>query len=207
MSFIVNFCVKPYQYHACHTFYIYSFGQYKGLSPQDFSFCPGILNILRLSLIFLLIWFYLAWYKVSFSFQEISMHAIRKDICYIKHMKHSHVLVSPSYIMQEENIPKDTNEKIKIRILKKNRQHNGQMKKYKKRSTKHTHKTKDRVTRTPLRTGGEFRCSGRVSNSCSTSGTRRVNLVTIPVTSHRWGPRSLYDKLNISVVVRDTDIP
>ena len=112
------------------------------------------------------------------------MHAIRKDICCIKHMKHSHVLVSPSYIMQEENIPKDTNEKIKIRILKKNRQHNGQMKKYKKRSTKHTHKTKDRVTRTPLRTGGECRCSGRVSSSCSTSGTRRVNLVTIPVTSH-----------------------
>ena len=30
-----------------------------------------------------------------------------------------------------------------------------------KRSTKHTHKTKDRVTRTPLKTGGELRCSGR----------------------------------------------
>jgi len=25
-----------------------------------------------------------------------------------------------------------------------------------------THKTKDRVTRTPLKTGGELRCSGRV---------------------------------------------
>ena len=46
------------------------------------------------------------------------------------------------------------------------------------RSTKHTYKTKDRVTRTPLKTGGELRCSGRVSSSCSTSGTRRVNLVT-----------------------------
>ena len=35
-----------------------------------------------------------------------------------------------------------------------NRQHNGQKKKYKKdkqRSTKQTHKTKDRVTRTPLK--------------------------------------------------------
>jgi len=30
-----------------------------------------------------------------------------------------------------------------------------------KRSTKHTHKTKDRVIRTPLKTGGELRCSGR----------------------------------------------
>jgi hypothetical protein len=41
----------------------------------------------------------------------------------------------------------------------------------KKRSTKHSHKTKDRVTRTPLKTGGKLRCSGRVSSSCSTSGT------------------------------------
>jgi hypothetical protein len=32
----------------------------------------------------------------------------------------------------------------------------------KQRSTKHTHKTKDRVTGTPLKTGGELRCSGRV---------------------------------------------
>jgi len=32
----------------------------------------------------------------------------------------------------------------------------------KQRSTKHTYKTKDRVTRTPLKTGGERRCSGRV---------------------------------------------
>jgi len=30
------------------------------------------------------------------------------------------------------------------------------------RSTKHTHKTKDRVTRPPLKTGGELRCCGRV---------------------------------------------
>ena len=48
----------------------------------------------------------------------------------------------------------------------------------KQRSTKHTYKTKDRVTRTPLKSGGELRCSGRVISSCSTSDTRRVNLVT-----------------------------
>ena len=36
-------------------------------------------------------------------------------------------------------------------------------------STRHTYKTKDRETRTPLTTGGELRCSGRVSSSCSTS--------------------------------------
>ena len=34
--------------------------------------------------------------------------------------------------------------------------------KEKQRSTKHTHKTKDRVTRTPLKTGDELRCSGTV---------------------------------------------
>jgi hypothetical protein len=32
----------------------------------------------------------------------------------------------------------------------------------KQRSTKHTYKTKDRVTRTPLKTGGELRCYRRV---------------------------------------------
>ena len=60
----------------------------------------------------------------------------------------------------------------------------------KKRSTKHTHKTKDRVTRTPLKTGGELRCSGRVSSSCSTGGTHGVTLVTNPLISPwmRKGP-------------------
>ena len=51
----------------------------------------------------------------------------------------------------------------------------------KQRSTKHTYKTNDRETRTPLKTGVELRCSGRVGNYCSTSDTRRVNLVTNPV--------------------------
>jgi hypothetical protein len=59
--------------------------------------------------------------------------------------------------------------------------------KNKQRSTKHTYKTKDRVTRTPLKTVGELRCCGNVSSFCSTSGTRRVNLVTNPVISHELG--------------------
>ena len=49
----------------------------------------------------------------------------------------------------------------------------------KQRSTKHTYETKDRVTRTPLKTGVELMCCGRVRSSCSTSSPRRVNLVTI----------------------------
>ena len=43
--------------------------------------------------------------------------------------------------------------KIRNEKSKKNRQHNDR--KEKQRSTKHTHKTKDRVTRTQLKTGGE----------------------------------------------------
>ena len=59
----------------------------------------------------------------------------------------------------------------------------------KQRSTKHTDKTKDRVTstRTPLKTGGELRCYWTVGSSCSTMDTRRVNLTTNPVISHKWG--------------------
>jgi hypothetical protein len=53
--------------------------------------------------------------------------------------------------------------------------------------TKHTHKTKDRVTQAPLNTGGELRCSRRIDSSCSTSGTHRVNIVTNPATSREWG--------------------
>jgi hypothetical protein len=37
------------------------------------------------------------------------------------------------------------------------------------------------------KTGSEPGCSWRVSSSCSTSGTRRVNLVTNPVISREWG--------------------
>jgi hypothetical protein len=63
----------------------------------------------------------------------------------------------------EEEEFEDSKGVIIIRISKKNRQHNGQKKKVRKdkqRSTKHTHTTKDRVTRTPLK-------SGRISSSRS----------------------------------------
>ena len=45
----------------------------------------------------------------------------------------------------------DTKGVIRIRKSSKNRQHNGQKKKDKQRSTRQTHKTKDRVTRAPLK--------------------------------------------------------
>ena len=77
----------------------------------------------------------------------------------------------------------------------------------KQRSTKHTYKTKDRVTRTPLKTGSELRCPGMVGSSCSTSGTLHVSLVKNPVIYHEWGKGLVYDNWNISVVNCDTDIP
>jgi hypothetical protein len=73
-----------------------------------------------------------------------------------------------------------------IRIHKsKDRQHNVQKKKDKQWSTKHTHRTKDRVTRTPLKTGGELWCSRGVGHSCSTKCTRPVN--------HKFGQNPLKD--------------
>jgi hypothetical protein len=67
---------------------------------------------------------------------------------------------------------------IRNRISKKNRQHNGEKKKDTLRSTKHTHKTKDRVTRTPLRAVGELRCSGVVRSPCSKNGKGNISALT-----------------------------
>jgi len=46
----------------------------------------------------------------------------------------------------------------------------GKGQKDKQRSTKFTHKTKDRVARIPLKPECELRCSEMVSSSCCTSG-------------------------------------
>ena len=68
----------------------------------------------------------------------------------------------------------------------------------KQRSTKHTYKTKDRVTRTPIKIGGELRCSGRVNSVYSTSDACRVNLPTNSVLSHEWVHDDLYTALHYS---------
>ena len=39
----------------------------------------------------------------------------------------------------------------------------------------------------PTENGGQLRCSGRISSSCSTSGISRVSLVTNPVISLKRG--------------------
>ena len=101
----------------------------------------------------------------------------------IKMLQHGHVSILFNYSLLQEEEFEETKGVIRIRKSKKDRQHNGQKEKGKQRSTKHTHKTNDRVTRTPLNSGGELRYSGRASSCCSTNDTRRVNLVTKPVAS------------------------
>jgi hypothetical protein len=72
-------------------------------------------------------------------------------------------------------IPKGGNQKPYIEEEQTTQWPKEKVQRDKQRSTKHTYKAKDRVTRTPLKTGGELRCSGRVSSFCFTSGTRRIN--------------------------------
>ena len=74
-------------------------------------------------------------------------------------------------------IPKGQSDSVKRRTD--NTMAKRKIQKDKQRSTKHTYKTKDWVTWTPLKTGGELRCSGMVSSSCSTGDTRRVNLTIV----------------------------
>ena len=75
----------------------------------------------------------------------------------------------------------DTKGVIRIRISKKNRQHNDQKKKYKR-----TNNDLQNI-HIKLKIGGELRSSERVGSSCSTNDTSHVNLVTNPVISHARG--------------------
>ena len=78
---------------------------------------------------------------------------------------------------------------------KKNRQCNSQEKKDKRTKwkwfTKHYREDKRVSTSNPTKNRGEFRCSERVSSSCSTSGIRRVTLFRTPMISHEWGKNQL----------------
>jgi hypothetical protein len=88
------------------------------------------------------------------------------------------------HIKKSLKIPKGGNQNCYIEEEQTTQWPKEKVQKDKQRSTKHTHKTKDQVTRTPLKTRDELRCSGRVGSSCSTCGTRRFNLVTNQVISH-----------------------
>ena len=57
-----------------------------------------------------------------------------------------------------------------------------------KRTQELAHKTKYCVTRTPLKTGGKLRFSGRVSRSCSTSSSRRIYIYIYKLNNNRHFP-------------------
>jgi hypothetical protein len=76
------------------------------------------------------------------------------------HLHAARIVEIVSHCMKEEL--EDTKWIIRIRKSKKDRQRNGQ--KDIQRSTKHTHKAKDRVTRTPLKIEGELRSLEIVSH-------------------------------------------
>jgi hypothetical protein len=95
---------------------------------------------------------------------------------------HRHSPITFIFLFQARTLEEFEDTKGVIRIPKsKNRQHNGQKKQYKKTNSdlQNIH--------IKLKIEYELKCSGRVSSSWSTSGTRRVNLVTNPVISHEWG--------------------
>ena len=71
----------------------------------------------------------------------------------------------------------NTKEVIRIRISKNSRHYNDQ---------KHIRTNKDLQNYIHIKLN-ELRCSGKVNNSCSNNGTRRVNLVTNPVISRERG--------------------
>jgi hypothetical protein len=118
------------------------------------------------------LWICLFWWPLRCSLTFIYIQVKCRIVSRV-HLYAYHVLLRRDWRYQREV--------IRICKSKKNRQHNAQKKSTKGQTTIYkiyAYETKDRVTRTPLKTGGELMCSGRVSSSCSTSGTRRVNLVS-----------------------------
>jgi hypothetical protein len=75
------------------------------------------------------------------------------------HNRCHHQVKFTGYISCRYTLLQHTKGVIRIRKLR-DKQHNGQQKKDNQRPTKHTHKTKDRGTRTQLETGDELKCSG-----------------------------------------------
>jgi hypothetical protein len=114
--------------------------------------------------------------KINTSYPEEEFEDTKGAIIICKSKNRQHNGQKKKTEEQTTEWPKEkdrrTNNRMAKRKRQKNRQHNGQKKKTeeqitqwpkekgqidKQRSTKHTHKTKYRVTRTPLKTGGELR--------------------------------------------------
>jgi hypothetical protein len=68
-----------------------------------------------------------------------------------------HITLYTTYAKRSLKTPKGSSESVNRRRTD-NTRPKEKVQKDKQRSTKHAHKTKDRVTRTPQKTGGELMC-------------------------------------------------
>ena len=71
----------------------------------------------------------------------------------------NHICVWLQLLKKSLKIPKRQSESVNRKVGQTTQWPKEKLQKDKQRSTKHTCKTKDRVARTPLKTGGELRCS------------------------------------------------
>ena len=102
-------------------------------------------------------------YQHYFRIRKLLRFAIFKTQHRIEHNRKS-TICTEEY---EDNKSESVDRRKDNTMVKRKRQ------KDKQRSTKHTHKTKDRVTRAPLQTG----CSGMVGSSCSPYRKKQVKIV------------------------------
>ena len=103
------------------------------------------------------------------------------------------------HIEKDLKIPKGQSESVYRRrtdntVVKRKKVH-----KDKQRSTKHTYKPKDRVTRTQLKIGGEFRCSGRISSSLMPSLNLRLMVSWFTMNNYCFMPQPLSSVIKLGV--------
>ena len=127
----------------------------------------------------------------------ISHRTVTVNIIKYLHLQTKYqVLTKNIYIcLKSLKIPKGGNQNPQIDQGQTTQWPKEKVQKEKQRSIKHTHKTKDRVTRTPLKTGDELRCFGSISSSCSITDTRRVYLLQ----TRRWYCKLKSNKIMLSL--------
>ena len=86
---------------------------------------------------------------------------------------------------------------IRSRKSKKDRQYNDKKKRNQRTNNQTKQKTKDRQTRTPLKTGDELRCSGEIISSGSRCGTRHATIATNQVINHE----PIQDRIVITIMI------
>ena len=133
------------------------------------------------NIIILLTNYTITYFSYTNKMMQCGLDIVTKNKKTIHHVQHGcyflshHTLVYESFSVftllskKSLKIPKGGNQNPYIKEEQTTQWPKENAQKDKQRSTKHTYKTKYRVTRTPLKIRGELMCSGRVGSSCSTS--------------------------------------